>query len=67
MFNVVNPPAGFLLARAGYSAPNGWDGAISVVHGAMRLPRRMKTGFTYFNTRDRGAGVTLEIRANRLA
>lgn len=30
-----------------------------------RLPDR--TGFTYFNTRDQGAGVTLEIRANRLA
>ena len=30
-----------------------------------RLPDR--TGFTYFNTRDQGAGVTLEIRANRPA
>lgn len=29
-----------------------------------RLPDR--TGFTYFDTRDAGAGVTLEIRANRL-
>lgn len=30
-----------------------------------RLPDR--TGFTYFITRDQGAGVTLEIRANRPA
>lgn len=28
-----------------------------------RLPDR--SGFTYFDTRDKGAGVTLEIRANR--
>jgi methylmalonyl-CoA/ethylmalonyl-CoA epimerase len=28
-----------------------------------RLPDR--TGFTYFETRDQGAGVTLEIRANK--
>ena len=28
-----------------------------------RLPDR--TGFTYFDTRDKGAGVTLEIRANK--
>ncbi len=30
-----------------------------------RLPDR--SGFTYFDTRDKGAGITLEIRANRRA
>ena len=38
-------------------------GLKTLMHG--RLPDR--SGFTYFDTIDKGAGVTLEVRANRLS
>ena len=53
----------------GFSVPN-CDQAEAAAHGLglqtlMKGRREDRSGFTYFQTADRGAGVTLEIRASQ--